>query len=244
MILKALIIDDEPLAHEVILAYAKEVEFIEIVDQCYSATQAIHKLNDQQVDLVFLDIKMPMITGIELLKLLKKKPQVIITTAYEEYALQGYELDLTDYLLKPFSFERFIQAVTKAFSFHTQKSAERNEIFSSSSTLLQDATSPLKSDASHIFIKVDRKKVQLKLTDISCLEAYGNYVKVFCAGTIFLTPTTLTSFTKLLPNNQFLRVHKSVVINKPYIDYVESGRIHLITGTSYTIGKVYMKNLM
>ncbi|MCJ8274018.1 MAG: response regulator [Psychrosphaera sp.] len=127
MILRTLIIDDEPLAHDVILTFAKEVPFITVVGQCYRATEALTLLNDQPVDLIFLDIQMPMLTGIELLKMLPNKPLVIITSAYEEYALQGYELDVTDYLLKPFRFDRFLQALNKALTRHNSLNVQPDQ---------------------------------------------------------------------------------------------------------------------
>ncbi len=237
MKLTALIIDDEPLAHDVILTFAKEVPFLKIVDQCYSATQALTYFASHQVDLIFLDIQMPMMTGIELLKVLQNKPQVIITSAYQEYALQGYELDVTDYLLKPFRYDRFIQATSKALKHHSRQSVDHE---SGDSVQEKDTTAfapVIKSTPSHIFIKVDRKQVQLALADISCLEAYGNYVKVWRGDKSLLTPRTLTSFAETLPKDQFIRIHKSVIVQMVFVDFIEGNSLHLKGGQIFSIGK-------
>jgi len=236
MILTALIIDDEPLAHDVILTFAKEVPFLDVVGQCYSATQALTYLACHQVDLIFLDIQMPMMTGIELLKVLQNKPQVVITSAYQEYALQGYELDVTDYLLKPFRYDRFIQAASKVLKYHDRKVEDIEAACVANSEKI--ATEPVsKPMANHIFIKVDRKQVQLALSDISCLEAYGNYVKVWRSDQSLLTPRTLTSFAETLPKGQFIRIHKSVIVQVSFIDFIEGNSLHLKGGQVFSIGK-------
>ncbi len=142
--LKAIIIDDEPLAHNVILKYASDIPFLEIVGQFYLATEAYSILNEQKIDLMFLDINMPLIKGLDFLRTLDNKPAVIITSAYEEYALEGFELQVTDYLLKPFRFDRFLKAVNLVRA-KTQKSTKVTE---------------------HIFIKVDKRQIQLNLSDI------------------------------------------------------------------------------
>jgi len=242
MNLTALIIDDEPLAHDVILTFAKEVPFLEVVEQCFSATQALTYLSTHQVDLIFLDIQMPMMTGIELLKVLQNKPQVIITSAYQEYALQGYELDVTDYLLKPFRYDRFIQATSKVLK-HLSGHVNNNENNSEQERAALDVVSEIKTTTSHIFIKVDRKQVQLALADISCLEAYGNYVKVWSKDQSLLTPRTLTSFTETLPRDKFIRIHKSVIVQKDYIDFIEGNTLHLKSGQVFSIGKLNKESL-
>lgn len=235
MILKTLIVDDEPLAHEVILEFVKELPFIEIVGQCYSATEALAFLSGQTVDLLFLDIQMPMLTGLELLKLLPNKPQVIITSAYQEYALEGYALDVTDYLLKPFAYDRFLQATSKALSKHQQNTALSAQPVSASLNEPPAIT--------HLFIKVDRKQIQVPLEEICALEAYGNYVKVWRDKQCLLTPKTLTSFEQIVPDETFIRIHKSVIVNKIHIDYLEANTLYLKNGQSHAIGKQHKFNL-
>jgi DNA-binding LytR/AlgR family response regulator len=233
MTLRTLIIDDEPLAHDVILTFAKEVPFITVAGQCYSATEALTVLNEQSVDLIFLDIQMPLMTGIELLKVLPNKPLVIITSAYEEFALQGYELDVTDYLLKPFRYDRFLQAVSKALTRH-------NSSKTAAPTPPQEAA---EKGQTHILIKVDKKRVRVALSEISHLEAYGNYVKVHRGQSCLLTPRTLTSLAEQLPQTDFIRVHKSVVVNKAYTDYIEGDTLYLKSGQGIAIGKQHKLSL-
>jgi len=246
MKITALIIDDEPLAHDVIITFTQEIPFLEVVGQCYSATQALTYLANHKVDLIFLDIQMPMMTGIELLKVMHNKPQVIITSAYEKYALQGYEFDVADYLLKPFRYDRFIQATSKVFKRLSgqvcrddmNERNQRNELKGATQEVSQTKANP-----DHIFIKVDRKQVQLALVDISCLESYGNYVKVWRGGNSLLTPKTLTSFAETLPMDQFIRIHKSVIVQVAYIDYIEGNRLYLKGGQIFSIGKQNKESL-
>ncbi|NQZ08727.1 MAG: response regulator transcription factor [Algicola sp.] len=243
MILRTLIIDDEPLAHDVILTFAKEVPFIAVVGQCYSATEALTVLNNQPVDLLFLDIQMPLLTGIELLKMLPNKPLVIITSAYEEFALQGYELDVTDYLLKPFRFDRFLQAVNKALTRHNSQNEQPAQAQNTTHKTADDTQQQPKKSLTHILIKVDRKQVRVALSEVCCLEAYGNYVKVWRAGICLLTPSSLTRFADMLPQSDFIRVHKSVIVNKSYIDYIEDNTLYLKGGQCFAIAQQHKKKL-
>lgn len=219
--LHALIVDDEPLAHKVILQYVEDVPFVEVVGQVYQATDAYAVLEQETIDLLFLDINMPKLKGLDFLRTLSKPPAVIITSAYEEYALEGFSLQVCDYLLKPFRFERFLQAVLKA-----RKQQE--------STALATTTEAVREQK--IFIKVDKRQVQIKLRDIVHLESYGNYVKVWLEDNYLLTPRTLTSFEQELPDT-FARIHKSFVIQKACIDYVEGNQIKMTNGQVLPIGK-------
>lgn len=214
--LKAIIIDDEPLAHNVILKYVSDIPFLEIVGQYYLATEAYNILNEQKIDLMLLDINMPVIKGLDFLRTLENKPEVIITSAYQEYALEGFELQVTDYLLKPFRFERFLKAVNLVRS-KSQKNATQTK---------------------HIFIKVDKKQIQLNLSDIQYLESYGNYVKVWTKDQFYLTPRTLTSFEQEL-DSHFQRIHKSFIVQKSFIKHVEGNMITVQNGNVIGIGKSY-----
>ena len=162
MKLKALIIDDEPLAHKVILEYAKDVSFIEIVGQCYLATEALTLMKSQEVDLLFLDINMPKIKGLDFLRTLSQKPIVIITSAYQEYALESFELEVCDYLLKPFRFDRFLKATNRAYELSQLKNAPQTPI-STSKEIASD-------DSNRLFIKSDKRLIQINISDIFYLE--------------------------------------------------------------------------
>ena len=225
-IIKALIIDDEPLAHKVIVEYAKDVSFLEIVAQCHLATEALSVLNTQDIDLIFLDINMPKLKGLDFLRTLNKRPIVIITSAYEEYALESFELDVIDYLLKPFRFERFLKATNKALELHQMKQSPSPTLSVSNHTT-----------SNQLFIKSDKKHIQIDLSEIYYLESYGNYVKVWLGENFHLTPRTLSSFEGELPTSNFYRIHKSFIINRKFINFLEGNTLVMKNKKSLPIGK-------
>jgi two-component system LytT family response regulator len=229
MNLRALIIDDEPLAHKVILEYVKDVPFIEIVGQCYLATEALTIMKNQEIDLLFLDINMPKIKGLDFLRTLQKKPIVIITSAYQEYALESFELEVCDYLLKPFRFDRFLKAMNRAY--------ELFELKNSSQTVLSAQKGTVVEGSNQILIKSDKRLIQINITDIYYLESYGNYVKIWMGNEFHLTPRTLSSFEEQLPEKEFFRIHKSFMTNRKYIDFVEGNMVRMKNGKTLTIGK-------
>ncbi|WP_281557895.1 LytTR family DNA-binding domain-containing protein [Thalassomonas sp. RHCl1] len=229
--LRILIVDDEPLAHEVVITYINECPGLQLVGQCYSGTEALAFVKENPVDLIMLDIEMPVLTGFDFLSLLPEKPQVVITSAYQEYALEGFNMDVSDYLLKPFRFDRFKQAIDKVKQRIHQAKIKEPEVNDQAGN-------------QNIFIKVDRKQVQINLAEISCFEAYGNYVKVWRDRQALLTPKTLTSFEQSLPPSQFVRVHKSAIVNYHMIDYVEGDSLKLTDGKMVAIGKQYKANLV
>lgn len=232
MKLRALIIDDEPLAHDVIIAYAKDIPFLEIAGQCYLATQAPPILNREVIDLVFLDINMPKIKGLDFLRTLKEPPLVIVTSAYEEYALESFELEVCDYLLKPFDFDRFLKAVNRAYERDRRK--QPSPAAESSAAGKQPG---------HLFIKSDKRYIQLDLTKVTYLESYGNYVKIWLGKEFHLTPGTLSGFESELPDKDFFRIHKSFIINRRHIDYVEDYSVVLKDRKVLPVGKSYRKSL-
>lgn len=221
--IKALIIDDEPLAHEVILHHLAQHSDFSVVGRCYSATQALSWLATNHVDLLFLDINMPDLSGIELLKVLRNRPQVIIISAYQEYAIQGFELDVTDYLLKPVCSERLSQALDKV-RFRTQKQ------------LSNESVPP------HIILKVDREKRKFRLTDITLLEAYGNYVKLWQGNDMVLINSSLKLLIEMLPCTQFTQIHKSFVVNNVKVIAVETDSLTLECGRTVKVSKTFKKN--
>lgn len=219
--LKAIIIDDEPLAHKVILQYAEDIPFLDIVGQCYLATEAYTVLNDNNIDLIFLDINMPKLKGLDFLRTLDQRPNIIVTSAYQEYALEGYELQVSDYLLKPFRFDRFLKAIN----------AVKKKVIKSENT-----------EPKNIFIKVDRKNVQVDINQIQYIESYGNYVKIWIGDNYHLTPRTLSSFEQELKSN-LIKIHKSFLIQKSFIDYIEGNSIVMKNGNQVSIGKIYRNDV-
>jgi len=217
-IMQCVIADDEPIARQILEGYISESPNLKLVASVKNAFEVIEILQEQHVDILFLDINMPKLSGLGLLKTLQQKPEVIITTAYAEYAIEGFELSVTDYLLKPFSFERFLQAILKV----QQKSA---------------IPSNQEEDITSLFVKSDKKIIKVDLEEIKYIEAYGNYIKIFTEKMI-LTPQTLTNFLEKLPND-FIRIHKSFIINFNNLKLIDGNQIVLQSGDKLPIGKLY-----
>lgn len=208
--IKAIAIDDEPLALEVIRSHAGKVPFLELAACFTDAFKAIEYLAKEPVDLLFLDIKMPDISGLELMESLQQKPMVIFTTAYAEHAVQSYELNATDYLLKPFAFTRFLKACHKA-----------NELLQA-----KQSYKPVVADS--IFIKSGYEQVKINYSDILYLESGGNYMSFILAdGRTILSRLTMTDTLALLPSAQFIRVHRSYIVNKLKVDRAERHQLHI-----------------
>lgn len=235
MKLKALIVDDEPLAHEIIVEYAADIDFIDIVEQCYKPTDAINYLNQHKVDLVFLDIQMPRLKGLDLLRTLRHPPIVIITSAYEEYALESYELDVCDYLLKPFRFDRFLKATNKALQLYQLKQPQQTQ---------KDSNTIIPKEDEPIIIKTDKRLIQLQMNAIFYLESFGNYVKIWTENQFYLTPRTLSSFEEQLENTSFSRVHRSFIINRHHFKFLEGNTIRLANQSRIPIGKNYKNDFL
>lgn len=232
--LHALIVDDEPLAHQVILRYGEDIPWLKIAGQCYRATEAYAFLQTQQIDILFLDIQMPKLQGLDFLRTLSKRPQVIITSAFGEYALDGFSLQVCDYLLKPFRFDRFLQAVLKAQDQIKLEQGEGRE-------MLRPKDEENETN-SHIFLKVDKQMRRVDLADIDYLESYGNYVKVWTGETYHLTARTLSSFVAELPAH-FAQVHKSYVINQHKLEMLRGNMIWLKAGQEIPVGKSYRQKV-
>lgn len=226
--MKFIIVDDETAAHDVIKDYANNLSFLSYQKSCYNALEAIDYLNKNSVDLIFLDINMPKLTGLDFLKSLTKQPKVIITSAHKEHALEGYELNVDDYLLKPFSFSRFVKAVNKVqgLDINTIKQTDVSQNY----------------QESKIFIKEDKRFHQIDLRDILFIEAYGNYVKLHLSEKVIVSHQTLISFSKSLPDDQFIQVHKSFIVSVNKIQLIEGNRIY-IQEHKIPIGKMYKFNV-
>jgi DNA-binding LytR/AlgR family response regulator len=221
MILKTLIIDDEPLAQNIIRKYAEDIKSIEIIEFCCDAIEAIRILEKQSIDLILLDINMPKLSGIEFLKTLKNPPIVILTTAYTDYAMEGYELNVLDYLVKPFSFVRFLKAV--------QKAEQQFQLIQKTKT----AENPVS-----IFIKSNKKTYQVKFNDIVYIEGLGDYIKIYTEKTHLITNLSMKKMEELLPENEFYRIHKSHIVNLKKVvalegNMVELPNIKLAIGSNY-----------
>ncbi len=228
-VLSCIIADDEPIARQILESYIKEIPNLELVASCKNAFEVLSVLQEKKVAVLFLDINMPKLSGLSLLKTMQHKPKVVITTAYSEYAVEGFELSVTDYLLKPFSLERFLQAVSKV---RQQLVPEQNTIGS------DDLVMPSKS----IFVKSDKKIIKLDFDTINHIEAYGNYIKIF-TDTMTLVPQTLSDFLKKLPDD-FIRIHKSFVINFNQLKLIDGNQIVLQNDLKLPIGKSYRKAVL
>ncbi len=222
-----LIIDDETASHEIITDYAESLPYLKLKQNCYNAIEANEYLLKHEVDLIFLDINMPKLSGFDLLKTLNNPPKIIVTTAYKEFALEGYELNVMDYLLKPFSLQRFLIAVNKV---------------AESLNVKPPNTPTAEHPAESIFLKDSKKYYQVNLGDILFAEAYGNYVKVHFEDKVILTHQTFTSFKESLPTTKFIQTHKSFLVAIGKIELVEGNRI-FIADHEIPVGKVFREGL-
>jgi DNA-binding LytR/AlgR family response regulator len=216
MNIRCLIIDDEPLAQRVIEKYAENVPYLEIVRKCNNALEAIEILHQEEIHLLFLDINMPRLNGMDFLKTLKNPPLVIITTAYAEYAIQGYEMDVLDYLMKPFAFDRFLKAVQKAADFLWSREAGSGET--------HETENP---EERFIFIKSSKKTYKVNLSEILYIEALGDYVKIYTNERMIVSYQSLKNLESLLPAKSFPRVHKSFIIALSRIDMIEGNQVKI-----------------
>ncbi len=228
---RCLIVDDEPIAIEVIKSHLQHFETIEITATANNAVKAIEILNRQQIDLMFLDIQMPQITGLDFLRSLSHPPGVVITTAFRDYALAGYELDVVDYLLKPISFERFLKAIQKYFKL---AGAKKNHISTS--------TAP-KSPSQHIFIRADRKTIKLALEKIIFIESLKDYVKIHTDQKVIITKEQISQLEGKLSPHRFMRIHRSFIIATDRIEAFSHEGIE-VGGKVLPIGRSYKNSVM
>lgn len=225
--IRCIIVDDEPLARELLVSYLDQLQNFSCVAVCQSALQAFSVLHEQQVDLMFLDIQMPGITGLNFLKSIKNPPKVIFTTAYMEHAVEAFELEAVDYLLKPITLERFIKAVQKV-------SAKKEEFAEAAAS---------GRDNNYIFLKVDKRLVKIDHPDIIYAESLGDYIKVYTAAQTYTTYLTMNKLEALLPAGRFVRIRRSSIINLDRIQYVE-GNFVRINNNDLPIGLTYKDSLV
>lgn len=224
MIIKCIIIDDEPLAIDVIESFLKEFKNIHVVNTFKNPIEALAVLEEGNIDAVFLDINMPRMNGLEFLKTLQEYPQIIITTAYKEYALESYELEVLDYLVKPISFNRFLKSINKLTArLVAIKKGEPS----------QEPIQP-----AHIFLKVDKKLVKILLSDILFIESLKDYIRVSTLEKTFMSHKSLTSISEELSSENFIRIHKSYTIAIDKVKSIE-GNLVEVGGKRIPIGRNY-----
>lgn len=235
--MRCVIIDDEPLAVDVIESYIQQIDNMEVVAKCNNPLEAITILNKHQVDLVFLDIEMPNLTGIDLVKAVENIPQFIFTTAYPQYALDGFNLNATDYLVKPIPFNRFLKAVSRA--------KEKYELEQSISV---NATSTGKKEIAptndFIFVKSEYENIKINVNDIKYIQGLKDYIKIYKKDSNKAI-LTLSSFKVILDKlpNQFLRVHRSFIVNIDYIKALQKTKL-VIDDLRIPIGETYKKEVL
>ncbi len=216
--ISCVIVDDEPLAIEVLQSYVESFDSLHLLKCFQNPLKAFDFIRNNEVDLLFMDIQMPKLTGLDILRSLPKKPKVIITTAYRDYALEGYELEVTDYLLKPISLERFVKAISRL-----------------------ENSQPIHLDSSGqetMFLKVDKKMVKVELDKILFLESQRDYLKVVGEDKEIVTHLSITEAESIFPSEKFFRVHRSFIVSKARIDSfgaseIDIGKYHIPIGRNY-----------
>jgi len=219
--MNCIIVDDEHLARDIIRRYVENIPYLNLIAECSNAYEAFATLESNQIDLIFLDIQMPDISGIKFLESVEHHPFVIFTTAYAEYAIDGFEKNAVDYLLKPIAPERFLKAVSKAkelFDLQTKQTQEPERDF--------------------MFVKVEYQTVKVRFADILYIEGLKDYVKIFTTKGMILTLLNIKAILAKLPQSQFVRVHKSYIVSIPAIEKIERNRI-VFGNTRIPIGDAY-----
>jgi len=232
MTVRCIAVDDEPLALDIIESYISKLPFLKLVRTCSSATEAMQVLQEEQVDLMFLDIEMPELTGIQFLNILKHQPLIIFTTAYPDYALEGFNQDAVDYLLKPIPFDRFLKAVTKA-----QERLQRNSK-GADAPAAASAAPQVAQEHDFMFVKADYKTIRVDFKDILWIEGLKDYIIIQTKDQKIITLLSMNKMMEKLPDSKFLRVHRSFIVSLQKIDSIEKSRIRLGT-KEIPIGEVY-----
>jgi len=222
-----MIVDDEEPAHFVLLNYIEYVGKLEITARCYNAVEAINYLHQHKIDLIFLDINMPGLSGFDFLKTLTRPPAVIFTTAYSQYALESYEFGVVDYLMKPIAFPRFLKAVDRFLLLRQGNNNQTENEIAAPSTL---------------DIKVDSEIITIKIDDIIYTQSLGNYVKLFTSERTYICSVTTSELEKRLPAEKFMRIHKSHLIALPRVEQFLNASV-IIDGKELPVGITYRRNL-
>jgi two-component system LytT family response regulator len=222
-----IIVDDEPLARQLLQSYIDQTPDLTCLGSYQTAVEAFSALHQHSIDVIFLDIEIPGITGLNFIKSLKVSPKVIFVTAYAEHAVEAFELDAADYLVKPVTFERFFKAVQKI----------------NPHKLNNNTSSLVTHDVSYIFLKVDRRLIKIDLSSIVYVESLGDYLKVHTVDQTYITYMTFAKLQALLPGSRFIRIHRSTIVNTACIKFVE-GNIVNIGSRELPIGQTYRDELV
>ena len=232
-LVKCLIVDDEPMARDVIRTYIENIPALAVAGEFGNAIDAMMFMQDNTVDIIFLDIRMPRLNGTDFVRSLRNVPKIIFTTAHKEYAHEGFELDVVDYLLKPIRFDRFLKAVNKAFP-QRQQEAEPG-VFSGN--LENKFASPF------MYVKVDRKMVKVLLDDVLFIESDKDYVKIYTTNSTIITRQTISSVEAMLSENKFLRIHRSFIVSLDKIKSFSNETVE-IGNKELPIGKLYRNSFL
>lgn len=230
--ISCIIVDDEPLARDVVRRYIEKVPNLHLLAEFGNGIDATMFLLKQEVDLIFLDIRMPQLTGTEFIKCIQQRPKIIFTTAYKEYALEGFELDVADYLLKPFRFDRFLRAVNKAFPQKQEQSS--------------NAVAPAEENrttSSFIYVRVDRKMIKVFLDQILYIESDKDYVKIFTSRECLITRQTISSIETMLTESQFIRIHRSYIVSLDKLKSYTAETVE-IGNKELPVGRLYRNNFL
>lgn len=229
---KCLIVDDEPLAIRVIEAHIKKIPNLEVVSSCSNAVEAFDVILNNRIDLVFLDIEMPEITGIDLLKSIKSGPAIIFTTAYRDFALEAYELDVVDYLLKPIAFERFFKSISKYYQWKGKNMLD-----------IKEQGNSTQSEEAFIYVRSDRKIVKVILGEILFIESLKDYVKIHTEEQIIITKEKISNLEEKLPGDLFIRTHRSFLISTRNIKAFTAETIE-IKNHEIPIGRTFKNSVL
>ncbi len=233
MPIKCIIVDDEPLARDVVRRYIHMIPALKLIGEFGNAIEAIMFLQDQSVDMIFLDINMPQLSGIEFVRSLRNAPKIIFTTAHKDYAHEGFELDVTDYLLKPIRFDRFLKAVNKALP-------PKQQVLETHGITNKEKFNP---SISFIYLRAERKIKKVSLDDIIYIESDRDYVKVFTENGFIITRQTIASVEAMLSESQFVRIHRSYIVSVSKLKSFTTETVE-IGNKELPIGKLYRNNFL
>jgi DNA-binding LytR/AlgR family response regulator len=222
-----LLVDDEPPALEILNHYISETTVLQVVKECHHAMAAFEFLQQHHVDLIFLDVQMPRLLGTELLRSLPHAPKVIFTTAYRDYAVEGFELGAVDYLLKPYSFDRFLRAVHKVLDLEQR---------------IAPAPANVQSDR-FLYVRADRKMVKVMVDDIRYIESLKDYVRIFVKDQQIITKQTITALEEMLPENEFMRIHRSFIVAVKKVDSYDHHSV-FVNKAELPVGPLYKQEIM
>ncbi|MCG1035981.1 LytR/AlgR family response regulator transcription factor [Polaribacter sargassicola] len=228
--INCVIVDDEPVARKILETYVAKIPNLNLVKSCKNAMEAFEIVNSASIDLFFLDINMPDVSGLSLAKSINKKSKIIFTTAYREYAIDGFDLQAVDYLLKPIAFDRFLQSVNKFFETQTTVSKKVKTVETS-----------LKNN--YIFVRSERKMVKVVFDEILYVESLSDYIKIYTTEKVLVTRETISNIEMKLPSQQFLRIHRSYIVNLNKVDSYTNELLE-IGKKAITISRTYKENVL